>query len=297
MSNNFPLVSVVIPTYNRTDYLKITLNSVIEQTYSNIEIIVVDDGTPSDENEILCNSFSGVKYFKIENTGGPCKPRNFGISKSKGTYIGFVDDDDVWLPNKIELQVKILEENSDFDLVHSCCKVIDEHGINTGRIVGKPGSPSVKHGEVFMRMIGNWTIMMPTPLIRMELVKKVGKFNPNMPQTAADVEYWSRCAFYTKFYYIDEPLVNYRIHANNMSADSKNYVSLPLHLYEVVVNMAKQKVIDKRQQKILKTNLIFMQAKMIKNNNLGVISNLFKFDPFWFLKIRVLKVILKNTIS
>lgn len=292
-----PLVSVIVPTYKREAYLKLTLESIVSQTYKNIEIIVVDDGTPGDGNEILCNSFSGIKYYKIENTGGPCGPRNFGISKSKGIYIAFVDDDDIWLPNKIELQVKVLGGNPDFGLVHSCCNVIDEHGLKTGEIVGRPGNPLVKHGKVFMKMIGNWTIMMPTPLLRMSLVEKIGKFNANMPQTAADVEYWSRCAFYTKFYYIDEPLVNYRVHINNMSVDSKNYVSLPLYLYDVVINMTKQEIIDKSQHLILKTNLIFMQSKMIKNNTLGTISNLFKLNPFWFLKIKVLKVILKKTIS
>ena len=88
------LVSVIIPTYNRTHFLKETLNSIVSQTYSNIEIIVVDDGTPGDDNEKLCSEYNNLTYIKINNSGGPASPRNVGISNSKGKYIAFVDDDE-----------------------------------------------------------------------------------------------------------------------------------------------------------------------------------------------------------
>ena len=102
-----PLVSVIIPTYNRTDYLKITLNSVLSQTYKNIEIIVVDDGSEGDANKILCDSFSNVIYIKIKNSGGPARPRNTGIKAAKGELIGFTDDDDIWLPQKLKTKSQL----------------------------------------------------------------------------------------------------------------------------------------------------------------------------------------------
>ena len=287
-----PLVSVVIPTYNRTHFLKETLNSIVGQTYSNIEIIVVDDGTPDDENEKLCSEYSNLTYIKIDNSGGPASPRNIGISNSKGKYIAFVDDDDLWLPEKIEIQVNILENNEDFDLVHCSCYVIDENGIKTGEIIGKPGNPIDKHGDVLVRMIGNWTIMMPTPLIRKNLVSKVGVFNENIPPALEDVEYWSRCAFHTKFYYIDEPLANYRKHSNNISTSKKKYINLPLYLYEVI-NQNKNSISIQVYKK-LRLNLCLMQSKMIKTNFRQTLRNMFKINPFWFVNFRVQKTIIKK---
>lgn len=71
-----PLVSIVIPTYNRTSFLKLTLESVIRQTFQDFEIIIVDDGTPNDDNQILCKPIEKVKFIKITNSGGLAKPRN-----------------------------------------------------------------------------------------------------------------------------------------------------------------------------------------------------------------------------
>lgn len=287
-----PLVSVIIPTYNRTHFLKETLNSIVSQTYSNIEIIIVDDGTPGDENKKLSNAYNNLTYIKIENSGGPAKPRNIGLSNSKGEYIAFVDDDDLWLPKKIETQVNILENNQDFDLVHCSCHVIDKNGIKTGEIIGKPRNQRDKHGDVLARMIGNWTIMMPTPLISKNLISKVGLFNENIPPALEDVEYWSRCAFHTKFYFLDEPLVNYRKHSNNISTSKKKYIDLPLYLNEVVNknrNMVSNKVYKK-----LGLNICLMQSKMIKTDFLRTLSNMFKINPFWFVNFRVQKTIIKK---
>jgi glycosyltransferase domain-containing protein len=290
-----PLVSVIIPTYNRPHFLKETLNSVSSQTYINIEIIVVDDGTPSDENETLCLEYKNLNYIKINNTGGPATPRNVGISNSNGKYIAFVDDDDLWLPKKIEVQVNILENNQDFDLVHCSCHVIDENGIKTGEIIGKPKNTIDKHGDVLTRMIGNWTIMMPTPLIRKNIVSKVGLFNENIPPALEDVEYWSRCAFHAKFYYIDEPLVNYRKHSNNISTSKKKYINLPLYLNEVI-NQNRNMVSIKVYKKLV-LNICLMQSKMIKTDFLKTLSNMFKINPFWFVNFRVQKTIIKKLIS
>jgi glycosyltransferase involved in cell wall biosynthesis len=157
-----PLVSVIIPTYNRANYLKLTIGSIMNQSFLDFESNVVDDGSPNDEAQLVCKNFEKVAYYKMKNSGGPAKPRNFGIQKAKGKYIAFVDDDDIWLPTKLEKQVAILEQNQDFGLVHGCCEIIDEKGVLQNRIIGRPGTPEVKHGDVKLRMMGNWTVMMPT---------------------------------------------------------------------------------------------------------------------------------------
>ena len=287
--NHQPIVSVIIPTYKRTDYLKLTLQSILNQTFKDFEIIVVDDGTPNDENLLLCQTFEKVKYIKIENSGGPAKPRNVGICKAKGKYIAFVDDDNLWLSIKLEKQVAVLENNPDFGLVHCCCEVIDEKGIEKNEIIGRPGSLEVKHGDVSMRMIGNWTLMMPTPLLRKEVVDKVGFFNEKMTPATEDAEYWSRCSFETKFYYTDEPLAKYRIHSTNISASREKYRKLPYYLKEVLLNKKNEKKISSQDYKKLIARMCKNAISPIKQHYILSIKILFELDFFWFVRWRNFK--------
>lgn len=291
-----PAVSIIIPTYNRTDYLYLTLESIVQQTYQDFEVIVVDDGTPNTDNEIICSKFDKVRYYKIKNTGGPATPRNVGIRKASGKYLAFVDDDDIWLPHKLDMQVKILDANSDFGLVHSCCEVIDEHGILKNKIIGRPGSMNVKHGDVRMRMIGNWTIMMPTPLIRKEVVDQVGFFNERMTPATEDVEYWSRCSFETKFYYIDEPLARYRIHLNNISASKEKYRKLPYYLKEVLLDKYKEKKISRAVYKKILSNMCTNQINYIREHYRLTLAILFELDKFWFFRFKNFKCLVYNVL-
>lgn len=111
MSESLPLVSVVIPAYNSASWIKETLNSVVGQSYPNIEIFVIDDGSKDDTFEIARTYESEkLKVFAQKNSGA-CRARNFGLSMSKGKYIQFLDADDVLSADKIESQVAVLEKN------------------------------------------------------------------------------------------------------------------------------------------------------------------------------------------
>lgn len=290
-------VSVIIPTYNRANYLQLTLDSVLNQSYRNIEIIIIDDGSPNDETEVLCGRYNNVQYYRINNSGGPAKPRNEGLKKCTGDYIAFLDDDDIWFSNKIEEQVKILEQSKSFGLVHSYCNVIDENGNPINQMVGKPGNIEVKHGDVKMRMIGNWTLMMPTPLVRRSVVAQVGYFNETIPAALEDVEFWTRCSFYTKFYYLDKALASYRQHSDNISTSNKNYVDLPLFLERILKNQLLEKRISKTEYKKLLLNVCFSQAKNVKQFPLKTFFNLFRLNPFWIVNFRVIKVIVKRLVT
>ena len=108
-----PLVSVVLTTYNRADLISETIESILSQTFRNFELIVVDDGS-TDNTEEVVRSYNDerVHYIKTDNWGGPAKPRNIGIKKAKGEYIAFCDDDDLWLPNKLEVQLKHFDSDT-----------------------------------------------------------------------------------------------------------------------------------------------------------------------------------------
>ncbi len=291
-----PLVSIIVPTYNRPNFLELTLQSIEAQTFQDFEVLVVDDGSQGIENKILCERNKKIKYQKIPNSGGPALPRNFGIKESRGKYIAFVDDDDLWPPSKLEKQIQVLENHPDFGLVHGYCKVIDEFGKETGEIIGKPGSPSVKHGDVKMKMAGNWTLMMPTVLIRKNVIEAVGFFNTHMPQAGEDTEFWTRCSFQTKFYYLDEPLAFYRRHQSNSRLLKKKYLELPGYLKKVIDNALEQQHIDVAQHKILRNHIIRKQIKEMNVDKRKTFSLLFKLNPFWFLnfgncKLFILKLL------
>ena len=116
------MVSVIIPVYNGEKFIKDAINSVIEQTYDEIEIIVVDDGSYDNTMEIV-RSFGNVRYFYRENKGVSAS-RNFGMSVAKGRYIAFLDADDLYTPDKIKKQAELLECNTDIDVVYNDCKVV-----------------------------------------------------------------------------------------------------------------------------------------------------------------------------
>lgn len=109
MRNNLPLVSVIIPTYNRSKWLVEAIRSVLNQTYGNYEILVIDDGSEENIANLSILKNNKIKYFRNENRGVAFS-RNYGIKKAKGKYIAFLDSDDFWVKNKLEVQVKKLEE-------------------------------------------------------------------------------------------------------------------------------------------------------------------------------------------
>jgi glycosyltransferase involved in cell wall biosynthesis len=280
-----PLVSVIITTYNRPHYLELTLNSVINQTYKNIEVIVVDNGNEDNQSEIICTNFKSLQYIKTVNTKTPAKGRNLGFKKAKGEFIAFLDDDDIWLPNKIEIQVAILLKNSDYGIVHSPCQIINAEGLLQPEIIGESFEWRNKHGDVSLKMLGKFTLMMPTPLVKKEIIDIVGEFNEKMEAAGEDVEFWTRCSFETKFYYYEKPLALYRLHSKNISNNQNAYIDLPLHLKNILKRQKNLKRIDPKQYNLLLKNCIKKQWQYKSQNFFKTIFNLFLINHFWFLKL------------
>jgi GT2 family glycosyltransferase len=256
----------------------------------NLDVIVVDDGTDGDENKKLCSTYNSIKYLKIKNSGGPCKPRNEGIKISKGEYIIFLDDDDLWEHNKIEILLDALEKNPEFGLAHHYCKLIDEDDNELNKYVGKPGKLEDKHGDISMKMIGNYTVS-DYPLSRAEVIKKVGFFNEKMIAAGEDVEYWNRASFFTKFYYIDLPLTRYRIHsANNSKINEREYLKLNIFNKEFIKEYKSRGIISKDDYPRYIQKLVHNQIKMFKLNYFKSLIILNKLDPFWLLNWKNLKL-------
>jgi len=132
MSQNEPLVSVVIPTYNRCGYLQQAIESVLSQSCGDFEVIVVDDGSTDETAQVIAKfSDERVRYLYQSNAGRSAA-RNWGMGAARGMYLAFLDDDDLYLPHKLASQVAFLESHPGVDLVGSGVRLIDEHGAVRG---------------------------------------------------------------------------------------------------------------------------------------------------------------------
>ena len=132
------LVSIITPCYNSSAFISQTINSVLSQTYTNWEMIIVDDCSTDNSAEIIkkyCDKDPRIKYLKTDiASGSPTKPRNMGILNAKGRFIAFLDSDDIWVSNKLELQLPLFRDNN-VAIVYSYYEKMSENGIYTGRVI------------------------------------------------------------------------------------------------------------------------------------------------------------------
>jgi glycosyltransferase involved in cell wall biosynthesis len=203
------MVSVIIPTYNREALLKRAIESVLNQSYQNFELIIVDDGS-KDNTEKLVEEFGikdeRVKYVFQENSGGAAKPKNTGIKVATGEYIAILDDDDEWFLSKLEKQVQYLDEHLDIDIV-GCNYLIN----------GKKEYRIPFYKNIFKRMLVTDDLGPGSTMIyRKELFGKVGLFDENL-KTGQDREMRIRLAKDYKFGFVKEALVNYYSGHDNIS--------------------------------------------------------------------------------
>lgn len=207
-----PEVSVIIPVYNAEKYIKRTIDSVLNQTYNDFEIIVIDDGSTDNSKKILDEYKDKVRYF-YQNNSGVSSARNNAIKLSSGKYIALLDQDDLWYPQKLEIQINYLKEHPDTALLYSDCNYIDENDNINFRLFEKNKS---YQGNVFKELIIDNFIPIPTVLIKKEVLEKVGLFLENYT-FAEEHELYIRIAKDHKIGYIDEPLAGYRVHDSNLS--------------------------------------------------------------------------------
>ncbi|WP_339836295.1 glycosyltransferase family A protein [uncultured Flavobacterium sp.] len=224
---SLPLVSVIITTYNRNKYIEEAICSVAKQSYSYIEILVVDDGSETNYAESICKKYANCTYFYKQN-GGLSSARNFGIHKAKGEFIAFLDDDDFWKSFKIEKQVNILLQKKEIDCVHSSSTVVDEDGNLTGQIIGASESKVHKRsGCVFWNALGVWVVKSPTPLIRKSVFRPDMLFDEDI-KVGEDVDFYQRMFYRHKVYYFKEPLAFYREYTNEdrLSKKHEKYIGI-----------------------------------------------------------------------
>jgi glycosyltransferase involved in cell wall biosynthesis len=210
------LVSVIIPTFNRADVIEETVRSVLAQTYSFFEIIIVDDGSNDNTSEVVkCLNDSRIRYYFFENSGLPAVSRNKGLRLANGEFVAFLDSDDLWLPEKLAKQVKILQEQKDVFLVYSQCIVKQNERI----IKISPLHP--KSGHIFCQLYLAYN-MIPcmAVIMRNRGVDSPYFFDENpFLRAAEDYDLWLTISRTEKIVGIAEPLTVYCLHADNISQD------------------------------------------------------------------------------
>lgn len=225
---NAPLVSVIIPAYNHEQYVGACLKSVIEQSYRNIEIIVINDGsTDNTEEEILSltqNSERNINFISKENEG-VCKTLNLGLSIAKGKYIAFLASDDMWVHNRIEKQVCFLEKNCNVGFIFSDSKFVFNEVVSVSRysdyktVLNKIFSKPYTIKDIYYDLLLENFISAITVLVRKKCIDEVGVFDSNI--AFEDYDMWLRLSKKFPVAYIPEPLALYRIHTKNISHDTK----------------------------------------------------------------------------
>lgn len=217
MKHSSKSVSVIMPTYNRASFLPQAVESVNSQTqHSVLEIVIVDDGSTDETDEIVKNLAGPIRYFKLKHTGSPAKARNYGIKKARGDLIAFLDSDDAWRPDKLERQISVFE-NPDVMLSFGQAAIIDGAGKNSGKKVTAPAK--LKNGEKFLKLLNENVIPALTVMLRKSALDKVGLFNEKL-KFYEDYELWLRLsAAYPKgLKAVDGILADYRVHSGNVSS-------------------------------------------------------------------------------
>jgi glycosyltransferase involved in cell wall biosynthesis len=214
MDESMPTVSVVIPAYNQSGYLRDAIQSVCAQTYRNFEIIVVDDGSTDDTPLIIPRLFSDVHYIRQQNMG-LAGARNTGICAARGELIGLLDADDQWYPDFLESIIRLTEQFPKAAVYFSCTRCMDSLGKDLPQLLGIPLKSSA---DLYQTLLKTNFLIPSTVLMRKSTIKSEGLFDPNL-RSCEDWDLWLRIAPKYDMIGTTKCLARYRIHTNSLSTN------------------------------------------------------------------------------
>lgn len=235
-----PKVSIVIPIYNAEKFISGTIESVIAQTYPDWEIIAVNDGSTDKTPEILSKYKKGLsKKLQVitQENSGVSIARNKGISVARGKYVAFLDHDDLWMPEKLETQVKLLNSNKELGLVYTDSYVIDERGdVQKDTLIKSIISKNILRIKVFRGNIFNELfcidfIPLLAAMVRKEVFDKVGMFDTKY-KISEDYDLFLKIAEIYPIDFVEQPLAKYRVHSGGGSKNIEIRVAEDLQIME-----------------------------------------------------------------
>lgn len=227
-----PRVSVIIPTYNRAHYIAETIHSVFEQNFNDYEVIVIDDGSTDNTEEVIKPYLDKITFIRKEN-GGPASARNEGIKIAEGEYIAFLDSDDLWLPEKLDYQLNYMAAYRDVGLTFTDAEVISGGNNETRKIIFTGQDLSIK-GLFERNFIPTLTVM-----VRKACIDNAGLFDESKGFIGVeDYDMWLRIAMRYRLGHIPKILARYRRHANNLMGRDleRNYINRLKIIQEFIDN-------------------------------------------------------------
>jgi len=275
MEDKTPKVSVIIPTYNRAKYITEAIESVLNQTYKDYEIIIIDDGSTDNTKQVL-DEYLLSKGFKIDNKENYClcsltaKPytliryiyqenkgeagaRNRGIREARGEYIAFLDSDDLWLPNKLKIQVGNLDNNCNIGMNYCTAKIMNTQG---ELLCFRPAQPAL-NGEDFLK--GKRVSM--TVLVRKDCFSNIDMFDEEI-KVGVDTEMWIRLSLKYKIEHINQPLVIMRVHGENISNNEEETYIGHIRIYKKLINGKIGGNFDKKLLRNLLTQSYYLLSRV-----------------------------------
>ncbi len=212
-----PLVTVIIATYNRKHFVCEAIDSVLNQTYPNIELIVIDDGSTDGTGDLLRDKYGQRMRYVFQPNQGRSEARNHGIRLATGEYIAFLDSDDLWEPDKLARQIAFMQANPQYGLTHTFTCIIDSNGQpapTDTRIRLNYHRSGVRSGYSYVAMARKCVMFLSTVIVRASLVSKIGCLDRSIP-AFEDWDWYLRAALVTEIGVLTEPLTRYRLHDSN----------------------------------------------------------------------------------
>ncbi len=297
-SKTTPTISVIVPAYNSEKTIKSTIESVLKQTFLNLELIVINDGSKDSTLEVVSQiKDSRLKIFSFENTGGNVS-RNRGLNYACGEFVSFLDADDIWTEEKLEYQLKALQDNPQASVAYSWTNCIDEESQFLRR-----GSYITATGDVYAQLLlVNFLESGSNPLIRREALNIIGGFDESL-LAGQDWDIYLRLAAQYQFVCVPSAQILYRISSHSLSTNVVRQEAACLTVIERAFNQAPQHLLYLKNSSLanLYKYLLYkaLDGSPARGKSLVAIKFLVKtirYDPSWLRTFVYLKAFLKIVI-
>ena len=242
-------IDVIIPTYNREASVKRAIDSVLNQSYKNFFLIIVDDGS-TDQTKSLLENYKDHPQIKILNqeNRGVSAARNFGISNSNSEWIAFLDSDDEWLPHKLQTQVEFVKKNLEYSFIHS-----EEIWYRNNVRVNPKLKHSKNSNDLFLRSLEFCLISPSTVLMKRDLFNKYGPFNEDFV-VCEDFDLWNKILARLDVGFIETPLINkFGGHTDQLSTQFK---AMDTFRIKSLINLFHCSDITKEKKELIRSEII-----------------------------------------
>ena len=269
-------ISVIIPTFNRKKTLKRAIQSVLMQSYTPYEIIVIDDGSDDGTKEWLKDNYPNVKYIYQMNSG-VSSARNKGIKFARGDWIALLDSDDEWLPSKLKDQANEIELNPAAKFLHT-----NEIWIRNGVRVNQMKKHKKYGGYIFEKCLDMCRISPSSVLIKKDIFDEIGMFDETL-KVCEDYDLWLRFASKYPVHFLDQPLIKkYGGHSDQLSKVDDGIESYRIRSLKKIMNSG---ILNKKQKTITKDVLVkkmYIYAKGLeKRNKIRELNDTKKNIQYW----------------